>query len=327
MPRKPYSYMVVDTETATLPFANEIAKGNEEVKKKIAIAKPLIYDIGWMLARRNGEISVRKQYLVAEIFSVPAVFNTAYYKDKRPIYLDMLKKGEITLASWDAIMEDFIKDMEQADFVGAFNSMFDFKKAIPFTELYVRKLYSADYFDWERSQRRMCENIGGRKVSNEKVFDPNAFSFRGIEKPLFDIWGMSCEHLLNRKAYKDMCINNDMLTNSGEYFKTSAETAYRFMADWYDFEEAHTALADVEIETALLLKMLRNHAITIGIDYFPFRKLGYTDEYVLEASRPNEEHIRKVAEAMERYLAKANECSSYFVKISNKLCRLNEALT
>ena len=27
-------YMVVDTKTATLPFANEIAQGNSEMKKK-----------------------------------------------------------------------------------------------------------------------------------------------------------------------------------------------------------------------------------------------------------------------------------------------------
>lgn len=326
MPRIPYRYMIADTETATLPFANEIANGNEDLKKKIAIAKPLIYDIGWQVVNRNGTVLSKKQYLVAEIFSVPAVFNTAYYKDKRPIYLDMLAKGEIAIANWDAIMEEFCADMATADYIGAFNSMFDFKKAIPFTELYIRKLYSADYFEWERNQRRMCENISS-KNRNEKMFEPDVFSFRGLKCALFDIWGMSCEHLLNRNAYKDMCIENDMLTNSGEFFKTSAETAYRFMIDKYDFEEAHTALADVEIETALLLKMLRNHAVSVGIDYFPFRKLGYTDDYVLNIKRKNIDHIRKVAEAMERYLEKANECSSYFVKINNKLCNLNEFLT
>ena len=42
-------YMVVDTETATLPFANEIANNDPELKKKIAIARPLVYDIGWTL--------------------------------------------------------------------------------------------------------------------------------------------------------------------------------------------------------------------------------------------------------------------------------------
>ena len=39
MARKKF-YMVLDTETATLPFANEIANGNPELKKRIAIAKP-----------------------------------------------------------------------------------------------------------------------------------------------------------------------------------------------------------------------------------------------------------------------------------------------
>ena len=47
MGRKENRYMVFDCETATLPFANEIANGDAEKKKKIAIARPLIYDLGW----------------------------------------------------------------------------------------------------------------------------------------------------------------------------------------------------------------------------------------------------------------------------------------
>ena len=96
--RKPYTYMVVDTETATLPFVNEITHDAEE-KKKIAIAKPLIYDIGWTICNRRGDILDSKQYLVAETFSVPAVFNTAYYAEKRPIYLDKLAKKETTITT------------------------------------------------------------------------------------------------------------------------------------------------------------------------------------------------------------------------------------
>lgn len=325
MPRKPYVYMVVDTETATLPFANEIARGNEEIKKKIAIAKPLVYDIGWILSRRDGSILVKRQFLVAEIFSVPAIFNTAYYKNKRPLYLEMLRKGEITVSSWDSIMEVFCADMEQADFVGAFNSMFDFKKAIPFTELYVRKLYSADYYEWEHNQRRMCENIeNGRK--NEKAFDPNNFTFRDYEKPLFDIWGMSCEHLLNKNAYKDMCLNHSMLTNSGEYFKTSAESSYRYLCEQYDFEEAHTALADVEIECFILVKILSRHGITVGIQYFPFRTLGCTDDYLFSKKRLNMNHAEIVYQAMKNYVESVNNDTQYKSKIVNKMERIWEEM-
>ena len=90
-------YCVFDCETATCSFADEIAGGDPIKKKKIAIAKPLIYDMGWTICDRAGNIHEQKQFLIAETFSVPAIFNTAYYKDKRPIYLDMLKRGEISI--------------------------------------------------------------------------------------------------------------------------------------------------------------------------------------------------------------------------------------
>ena len=44
-------YMVLDTETATLPFVKEM---DEEMKKNVAIAKPLVYDIGWTMIDRQG---------------------------------------------------------------------------------------------------------------------------------------------------------------------------------------------------------------------------------------------------------------------------------
>ena len=82
-------YLVLDTETATLPFADNICKTASE-KQKIAIAKPLVYDIGWVIIDRQGNIIKRVNYLVQETFFVPNVFNTAYYKEKRPIYMELL---------------------------------------------------------------------------------------------------------------------------------------------------------------------------------------------------------------------------------------------
>lgn len=46
MARKELRYLVFDCETATLPFANELSANDIEKKKKIAIARPLIYDMG-----------------------------------------------------------------------------------------------------------------------------------------------------------------------------------------------------------------------------------------------------------------------------------------
>ena len=74
--------------------------------------------------------------------------------------------------------------------------------------------------------------------------------------------------------YKDMCLKNGLLTPSGEYFKTSAEAMYRYFTKDLDFEEAHTALADAEIESYILAKLLKKRGLKIGIDYFPSRTPG-----------------------------------------------------
>ena len=76
-------YLILDCETATLPYA---AKFPADVKKNVAIAKPLIYDLGWQIVDIKGKVYKRASYLISEIFSVPAVFNTAYYASKRTIY-------------------------------------------------------------------------------------------------------------------------------------------------------------------------------------------------------------------------------------------------
>ena len=267
-------YMVLDCETATLPYAHNY---DGDSRKKIAIAKPLIYDLGWQIIDRQGRVYSKKHFLISEVFSVPSIFNTAYYASKRPIYIDMLKKGEISITDWKTAAAEMIEDMKNCDAVGAYNSMFDFKKAIPFTELYINKLYSNDFYDWEKMQNHSCEKIVNNiKNKNKKEFNSDTFNFRKVDYPLFDIWGLSCKHLLNNDEYKDLCLKENWITASGKYFKTSAETAYRFATGNHDFNEQHTALDDATIESELLRLILKPKAsnMEIGIIYFPFKILG-----------------------------------------------------
>lgn len=321
MANKKKFYCVVDTETATLPFSDEIAQGDPERKKKIAIAKPLIYDIGWTICDRAGNIHERKQFLIAETFSVPAVFNTAYYAEKRPIYLEMLRKGETVIKPWNEVMEIFMTDTAEVDSVGAFNSMFDFKKAIPFTELYVNMLYSPDYFRWEEIQRKSCKRIAFEKPSKDynPEFDPDHFLFRGRLYDLFDLWGLATTYLLNNVTYKNNCLKYGMITNSGVYFKTSAETSYRYLCDKYDFIESHTALDDAIIESYILHKIAQKHAITPGIKYFPFRDLGYTYEHCMRRKVPNIKECEIVLNAIQTYIDSKEEETRYIKGLLKKM--------
>lgn len=323
--RKLY-YMIVDTETATLPFADYLAEGNSNLKKKIAIAKPLIYDIGWTICDRTGNIYERKQFLVAETFTVPSIFNTAYYAEKRPIYIEMLQKKETVVLPWNDIMSIFIADLQCVDAVGAFNAMFDFKKAIPFTELYISKVYSKNYYSWEMFQRHMCEKIidGSFKENPNKNFDPNHFDFRGKQYNLFDIWGLATTYLLNTVTYKQDCLNRESLTNSGTFFKTSAEQCYRFLCDKYDFIESHTALDDAIIETFILSQIAKRHSITMGIKYFPFRDLGTTYDFCMHTKRPKIDDCMKVYDAIARYIEAQTEQTKYVTNLINQLQKIAE---
>ena len=278
-------YIVLDCETATLP---EAIKYDGEERKNIAIAKPLIYDLGWQVIDAQGRIYARKNYLISEIFSVPAIFDTAYYASKRGIYLEKLAKGEITLTDWKTASAELVEDMDACVAVGAYNSMFDYKKAIPFTDLYISKLYSPDFYDWLNYQNKKLPWLAtGHRNENPNGFDETIFRFRGKEYPLFDLWGLSCRHILNCDEYKNMCLDNDWQTASGKYFKTSAETAFRFFSETLDFEEAHTAIDDAEIESILFAEICKRtkKKFEMGIIYFPFRELGTVESFVMNGGR------------------------------------------
>jgi hypothetical protein len=277
-------YFVLDCETATMPHAHDF---NGEIRKSIAIAKPLIYDLGWKLIDSKGKVYRRKSYLITEIFSVPSIFNTAYYASKRPLYIDKLKKKEITLTSWEQATADMVADMEGAVAVGAYNSMFDYKKAIAFTEDYIAHLYSDNYQEWENKQNNRIDYIATHpNRSSTKDFDPDHFVFRGKTYDLFDIWGLSCEQLLDNDDYRKFCVDNNLITNSGKYYSTTAESTYKYLTQNVGFVESHTAIEDADIECEILARIfskVKPKNMTMGIIYFPFRILGRADYGEVEA--------------------------------------------
>ena len=312
-------YIILDTETATLPFIGQWELSSED-KKKLAIAKPLVYDIGWTIASRTHGILEKRNFLVAETFSVPTIFNTAYYHEKRPLYLDMIAKGEIVVLPWDEIMKILLEDLQDASYICAYNAMFDFKKAIIFTELYIRKLYSPHYYEWEDLQRNSCRRIlEEKRKQNERDFDPEHFIFRGEKYPMIDIWGVACKYLLNNSKYKNMCLKESKISNSCLYFTTNAEVAMQYLSQRFDFIEDHTALSDAEIETEILFYCLKRGKIIVGIEYFPFKMLGYTTDYVQEARGVTEAMAQNVAKAIRDYLGEGEPSTPYQKQTYNRL--------
>lgn len=298
-------YLILDCETATLPFIRQMNLSPKE-RQMVSIAKPLIYDIGWRLIYRDGTVVKEVNYLVQETFFVPNVFNTAYYRDKRPIYMDKLAKGEITAKIWNDIANELLLDCRLCNWVGAYNAQFDFLKAIPFTERYIEKLYSNDYNSWEYGQRKSAENIAkGEKCKNPN-WDRAHFNFRGEQFDVVDIWRLAVEQLVNTFLYKNACAEFPMISASGLYFKTSVESVFRYLDQDYNFIEAHTALDDARIESKIVLNAFNKHKkIEKGITAFPFRELGTTTNFLLKAmnkKKVSPKSVENVISVMETYL-------------------------
>lgn len=314
-------YLTLDTETATLPFANEIAK-NPKQKQKIAIAKPLVYDIGWVITDRLGNRVKRVNYLIQETFFVPAIFNTAYYRNKRPIYEQLLAEGKIGVRNWNDMVAELLEDLEMCTCTCAYNAAFDYKKAIPFTEQYISHLYAPGYQYWEDKQRMSCKKIvrgfKDDRESNPEYLEP-VFKLRDFEFPIVDLWAVACERLINIDKYRNFCLDNSLITNSGEFFKSSAETSFQYLNKKYDFTEDHTALSDSEIEADILTKALKKGKVEPTLKAFPFRELGTTYDYVIN-KRPKS--IPVVIEAFNNYLSQQMTHNSYVSKIEGLMLML-----
>lgn len=310
-------YLTLDTETATLPFVNLIAADALQ-KQRVSLAKPLVYDIGWVITDRKGGVVKSENFLVQETFFVPQVFNTAYYREKRPIYMSMYQSGAIKAACWNDIVNVLLEDLRSVDMVMAYNATFDFKKSIPFTERYIKHLYSDDYPDWEKRQFKRCKAIakGDKPGENPTFMDPY-FELRNERFPIADLWAIACDRLINIDKYRNFCLQNSLLTASAEYFKTSAETSFQYLAKQHDFTEAHTALSDAEIEAQLVTKALRKGKIEPVLKAFPFRELGTTIQYVRE-KQPR--YIDVVLENLDNYLENniSRRDTGYYTAMLNK---------
>jgi hypothetical protein len=322
MPNKNY-YLVLDTETATLPWVNEYTKGSEKLRKNLAIAKPLVYDIGWVIIDRQGNVFKRINYLVQETFFVPSVFNTAYYKEKRPIYMEMLDAGTILTKCWNDIIPELVQDARKCKAVCAYNAAFDFKKAIPFTERYMTALYG-DFNDFERKQRYSCKKCAEEnKVNskNPKYLTP-LWEVRGETFPIIDLWDVACTKLINIDKYRRFCLNNEYWTESVQFFKTSAETAFQYLMNQYDFTESHTALDDSEIEAQILAKALKRGKVEPCMGSFPFRELGTTVEFANEKYKKSKNKLKGALEDYYSSCFEAGYSNKYLSKIANMICEL-----
>lgn len=194
--------IVLDTETTSLD-------------------KPFCYDISWLIADTDTkDIIDIKVNIVEQVWHNLPLFESAYYKDKRLKYVDMMRKRDAVMDKWGYIMRKLKQDIKtyEVKAIYAYNSDFDDKVIA----------YNCDWFK--------CNNP--------------------IEDiPVYDIWGYASEFITNQPDYKQFCEDNERFTDTGNY-KGSAEIVYQYLTDNPDFIEEHMGIFDSEIETEILFRCI-----------------------------------------------------------------------
>lgn len=202
--------IVLDTETTSLD-------------------KPFCYNLGYAVFDTDShEIEMKREYVIEQIWHNLPLFESAYYADKRPIYIKRMQSRKVEMTKWGYAMGQLRRDIKNfgIEAIYAYNSSFD-ERVIN---------YNCDWF---------------------KTLNPLD------EIKMYDIWAMA-QHFIVDDEYKQFCEENEYFTDTGNY-KTSAEVVARYLFD-RNFEEEHTALSDSIIETAILDECLMRKA-ELKIEY------------------------------------------------------------
>lgn len=188
------------------------------------IGSPLVYDIGFAVTDKKGNIYQSFSFVIEEIFDNKKLMDTAYYACKIPMYLKDLEEGNTLKVKFLEMREVFLKCMKvyRVEVISAYNLNFDMRALKNTTE----KLYGK----------------GKRFLTSE---------YKDID--LMCIWSFACEVLYSRPSFINFIDKYNLMTEKGNPL-TNAEVGYKYISGELDFEEEHRGLQDVEIECKLLAK-------------------------------------------------------------------------
>jgi hypothetical protein len=240
--------MIFDTETTSLD-------------------KPFCYNIGYMIVNTDGEYICSRDFVVEQVWHNPMLFTTAYYANKREVYIKSMRQHKTKMDKFGYICQQMIRDIKNFEVTSAYayNSPFD------------EKVFNFNC-DWFK-----CNN-----------------PFDNI--PIFDIRGYA-HHYICDEIFKNWCETHNAFSESGNY-STTAENIYRYISGEIDFVEEHTALADSEIETDILLFALDMGA-EIETNYKPFRTIARPQKKVFTVKYNGDEILSKEVDSI-RYMKTNN---------------------
>ena len=210
----------LDTETC-----NGLVDGD-----KLDLSQSLVYDIGWVVTDRRGNIYRERSFVIYETFvGMKDVMSSAYYAEKIPNYWDEIQNGQRKLARFFTVYRTFLADMKEfsVNTVFAHNARFDLN-ALNNTIRYISK-------------------------SNRRYFFP-------YNTEIWDTLKMARQTIGRQKSYRNWCFRNNYVTkHRSPQVRLTAEILYRYITGCDEFVESHTGLEDVRIETKILVQCFRQH--------------------------------------------------------------------
>lgn len=208
-----------------------------------SLDKPFCYNIGYVILDDKWQVLCKRSYVVEQVWHNLPLFSSAYYADKRPLYVAAMRARTTVMDKFGYICQRMSRDFKAFEVARAYayNSSFD-EKVFAFN------------CEWYK-----CSN----------PFDTI---------PVSDIRGFAHEFLVDGE-YRIFCDKHGYYTDTGNY-STTAETVYRYITGNNDFIEAHTALDDAEIEADILRECVECGADLNG-DYKARRSIEKNEEKTL----------------------------------------------
>jgi len=188
-----------------------------------SLDKPFCYNIGYIIVNTDThEVLTLGDYVVEQVWHNLPLFSSAYYADKRPLYVKRLRARLAIMDKFGYICRQMSRDIKTygVEHAYAYNSSFD-EKVFEFN------------CDWYK-----CSN----PLDVLKIHDIRGY----VHSFIVD------------KTYKEFCEKHELFTETGNY-STTAEAVYRYLID-EDFTEEHTALADAKIEADILFRCIERGA-------------------------------------------------------------------
>ena len=232
------TFLILDTETT---------------KEGKNMPNQSVFDIGWVVSNRKGEILTQRSYMVEEFRLQALEKKKAFLIDSGDVdkatYVTKLLNREMKVATWKGITTQLVKDCKKHNvgFLGAYNLAFD-----------------------TRVISQTHEFLQGKEFTLfEDMF-------------LIDLWHASACTILNTDKYRDFAKANSLVTDKGN-FKTSAEATIQYILNDPSYIEEHTALQDSLDETMIL-----HHLLSLE-EYIPLHAYTINSQSWRIVNTPKEE--------------------------------------